>query len=52
MNLDTLPFNAFDLVLVVVLGLGIYSGRKQGMSGELLPLVKWLAITSPAMTRS
>ncbi|HSU57254.1 MAG TPA: CvpA family protein [Candidatus Dormibacteraeota bacterium] len=44
MSLDTLPFNGFDLVLVVVLGLGIYSGRKQGMSGELMPLVKWLAI--------
>jgi uncharacterized membrane protein required for colicin V production len=44
MNLGALPFNAFDLFLVVVLVLGVLHGRKRGMSGELLNLVKWLAI--------
>jgi uncharacterized membrane protein required for colicin V production len=44
MSLDSLPFNLFDVVLVFVLGLGIYAGRKSGMSGELLPVAKWLAI--------
>jgi hypothetical protein len=44
MSLDTLPFNAFDLLLVVLLILGIYRGRKHGMSEELLPLIKWLLI--------
>lgn len=44
MNIDALPFNAFDLVLVVVLGLGIYQGRRGGMSGELIPLLRWLCI--------
>jgi len=44
MNLDQLPFNGFDVILVVILGLGVYYGRRKGMSGELLSLAKWLAI--------
>jgi len=48
MSLDTLPFNWFDLVLVTVLGLGIWRGRKHGMSEELLLLLKWLVIVFAA----
>jgi uncharacterized membrane protein required for colicin V production len=44
MNLDQLPFNAFDVALLVILGLGIYYGRRKGMSGGLLSMAKWLAI--------
>ena len=44
MSLDALPFNAFDLLLVVILGAGIYTGRKEGMSGGLVPLLRWLCI--------
>src|SRR5215831_8318734 len=44
MNPDYLPFNAFDVVLLVVLVGGIYRGRKLGMSGELMPLATWLTI--------
>jgi len=44
MSLDALPFNAFDLALVVILGIGIYQGRKEGMSGGLIPLFRWLCI--------
>lgn len=44
MNLDSLPVNLFDLVVIAVLLVGIFRGRKQGMSGELLPLLKWLAV--------
>jgi uncharacterized membrane protein required for colicin V production len=44
MNPDYLPFNGFDVVLFIVLVVGIYRGRKQGMSGELMPLATWLAI--------
>lgn len=44
MSLDKLPFNAFDLVLVAVLLIGLFRGRRHGMSEELLLLVKWLAI--------
>jgi uncharacterized membrane protein required for colicin V production len=44
MNLDQLPINLFDLVVVGVVVLGIARGRKHGMSEELLGLLKWLAI--------
>jgi uncharacterized membrane protein required for colicin V production len=44
MSLDALPFNAFDLLLVVILAAGIYTGRKEGMSGGLVPLLRWLCI--------
>jgi uncharacterized membrane protein required for colicin V production len=44
MSMDGLPFNAFDVFLVAVLIAGIYRGRKCGMSGELLNVIKWLAI--------
>lgn len=44
MALDKIPFNWFDLALLVVLFLGIWRGRKHGMSEETLPLAKWLVI--------
>ena len=44
LSLDALPFNAFDLLLLVVLAAGIARGRKHGMSEELLSLLQWLAI--------
>jgi uncharacterized membrane protein required for colicin V production len=44
MSLDALPFNAFDLALVIILGVGIYQGRKEGMSQGLIPLFRWLCI--------
>ena len=44
MNLDQLPINLFDLVVIVVLLAGIAKGRKQGMSEELLSLLKWLGV--------
>jgi hypothetical protein len=44
MNLDQLPINGFDFVLILVLAAGIAKGRKRGMSEELLSLLTWLAI--------
>jgi len=44
MNLDRLPFNWFDLVLVAVLIMGIFRGRKRGMSEELMPVLQWVGI--------
>ena len=44
MSLNQLPINLFDAVLIIVLGIGLYEGRKHGMSEELLRLLKWLAI--------
>lgn len=44
MDLDHLPFNWFDVVLVVVLFLGIQRGRKRGMSEELVSMLKWITV--------
>lgn len=41
-----MPFNWFDIAAVVVLGFGIFRGRRNGMSKELLPLVQWLVLVS------
>jgi uncharacterized membrane protein required for colicin V production len=43
-SFDHLPINLFDVVLIVVLTIGIFQGRKHGMSEELLSLAQWLAI--------
>jgi len=43
-SLDHLAFNLVDLLLLAVLGLGIAQGRKRGMTGELMSLLKWVAI--------
>lgn len=39
-----LPFNWFDIALVLVLALGIARGRKHGMSQEIMLVLKWVAI--------
>ena len=44
MSLDKLPFNWFDVALVVVILMGIQRGRKRGMSEELLTLLNWLCV--------
>jgi Colicin V production protein len=43
-GLDNLPFNWFDLALPVILGIGIFRGRKNGMTKEFLPTLQWLVI--------
>jgi uncharacterized membrane protein required for colicin V production len=39
-----LPFNFFDLLLVLILAAGLLRGRKHGLSAELLSLLKWLTV--------
>jgi uncharacterized membrane protein required for colicin V production len=39
-----LAFNLFDILLGAVLGLGLVQGRKRGMSGEWVGMIKWLII--------
>ena len=41
---DNLPVNWFDVVVVLILGFGLFRGRKNGMSKEILPLFQWLAV--------
>jgi uncharacterized membrane protein required for colicin V production len=39
-----LPFNWFDAVVVLVLGFGLFRGRKNGMSKEFLTFLQWLVL--------
>ena len=39
-----LPFSYIDLIVLVWLVVGLLRGRKQGMTQELLPVLKWVAI--------
>lgn len=39
-----LPINLFDCLLVLVLIAGLLVGRRRGLTLELLPLVKWVAL--------
>jgi len=41
---DKMPFNWFDVALVGILILGLFRGRKHGMSKEFLPLFKWVTL--------
>ncbi len=38
------PVNWFDLLVVALLVVGVFRGRKRGMSLELLDLIQWLVI--------
>ena len=44
MDLDKLPLNVFDFVVLATLVIGLLRGRKHGMSEELIGLIKWLAV--------
>jgi hypothetical protein len=44
LSLDKLPFNWFDVAIVIVIIVGIQRGRKNGLSVELLGAFKWIAI--------
>src|SRR5436190_4256033 len=39
-----LPFNWFDFAVPIVLVIGVFRGRKHGMSEELMLVLKWIAI--------
>lgn len=44
MDLDKLPINVFDCVVLATLLMGLLRGRKHGMSEELIGLITWLAV--------
>src|SRR5215831_17809351 len=46
MDLDKLPINVFDVVVLAILLMGLLRGRKHGMSEELMGLVKWLTVVT------
>jgi uncharacterized membrane protein required for colicin V production len=43
-NAGGLPFNWFDIVVLAVLLFGLYRGKRNGMSKELLPLLQWVVL--------
>ena len=43
MNFDAIPWGTVDLVTAIVLIVGIFHGRKRGLSEEILPTLQWLA---------
>ena len=42
--LDNLPVNWFDAVVAGMLIIGLFRGRKHGMSKEVLPVLKWVSL--------
>ena len=42
LSLGHLPFGWFDVVLLAVIALGFFRGRKNGMTKEVLPMFQWL----------
>jgi uncharacterized membrane protein required for colicin V production len=42
-SLDHLPVNWFDVTLLIVLGFGIFRGRKNGMTKEVIPTLQWVS---------
>ncbi len=44
LTFDKLPVNWFDAALLLVLGLGLFRGRKNGMTKEVLRVFQWLAL--------
>lgn len=40
----SMPFNWFDIAILLVLALGVQRGRKHGMSTEVILVIRWLAI--------
>ncbi|MGD0744446.1 MAG: CvpA family protein [Verrucomicrobiota bacterium] len=44
LTLDKLPVNWFDAAVLLVLVLGLYRGRKNGMTKEFLRVSKWLSL--------
>ena len=44
MKFDLLPINWFDVFLLVWLGMGLFRGRKRGMSVEVMTFMNWFVI--------
>jgi uncharacterized membrane protein required for colicin V production len=47
-SLDNLPVNWFDFTILGVLCFGLFRGRKNGMTKEILPTAQWICIVVAA----
>src|SRR5579863_992613 len=45
---NALPFNWFDVAVLVLLGFGVFRGRRNGMTRELAPTIQWLLVVFAA----
>ena len=43
-SMDNLPINWFDFTILGLLGFGLFRGRKNGMTKEILPTAQWICI--------
>jgi hypothetical protein len=41
-SLDKLPFGWFDVAFVLILAFGLFRGRKNGMTKEIIPMFQWI----------
>lgn len=48
LSLDNLPVDWFDAALVAVLAFGVFRGRKNGLTKEILPMLQWIAVVVAA----
>ena len=44
MSIETLSLSWVDLAVALLLGVGLWRGRKRGLSEELLDIIKWTLI--------
>ncbi|HEY1787088.1 MAG TPA: CvpA family protein [Verrucomicrobiae bacterium] len=47
-NSAALPINWFDAAILILLGFGVFRGRKNGMTRELAPTIQWLVVVFAA----
>jgi uncharacterized membrane protein required for colicin V production len=48
LSTGSLPVNWFDAAILVLLGFGVFRGRKNGMTREIAPTTQWLAVVFAA----
>jgi hypothetical protein len=48
LSLGNLPFGWFDFIFVALLVFGAFRGRKNGMTKELVPTLRWISIVVAA----
>jgi len=48
LSLDKLPVNWFDATILIVLVFGLFRGRKNGMTKEIVPTIQWVVLVAVA----
>lgn len=48
LSLDNLPVNWFDGALLLTIGFGVFRGRKNGLTREIIPTIEWVILITAA----